>query len=132
MREVAKHFRDTIRRLAPELYEEIEGIAEGAGVDVLDVVALNARSEIALGLFTDGCTSVGLKMRRDEDEGEGGVWLSQNWDWTARVKRNLALMSIEQEGKPKIWMVTEVCLSPCLFPSIHETSNPGIEFVMWD
>jgi isopenicillin-N N-acyltransferase-like protein len=34
--------------------------------------------------------------------------LSQNWDWTANVKKNLAMVSIEQAGKPTIYMVTEV------------------------
>lgn len=62
---------------------------------------LIVRSEIALGLFSDGCTSMGWKK-------EGGeVLLAQNWDWTRRVKENLVMMSIEQTGKPKIWMVTE-------------------------
>jgi isopenicillin-N N-acyltransferase-like protein len=34
--------------------------------------------------------------------------LSQNWDWTATVKKNLAMVSIEQPDKPTIYMVTEV------------------------
>ncbi|KAF8864790.1 putative acyl-CoA:6-aminopenicillanic-acid-acyltransferase [Acephala macrosclerotiorum] len=101
VRLIAQEYSQTIENIAPELYEEMKGIAEGAGVGVLDVVALNARSEIALGLFEDGCTSVGWKT------GGEGVYLAQNWDWTARVKQNLAMMSIEQPGKPKIWMITE-------------------------
>lgn len=32
----------------PELIEEMEGVAHGAGVDFEDILALNARSEIAL------------------------------------------------------------------------------------
>lgn len=78
-------------------------VAAGAEVDVLDVVALNCRSEIALGLFSDGCTSLGWRLPGNREE----VLLGQNWDWTARVKENLVFMSIEPEGKPRIWMVTE-------------------------
>lgn len=106
VRNVAKEFHPALARLTPDLLAEMEGIAEGAGLDLLDVVALNCRSEIALGKFSDGCTS--LCWRKNEN----ACVLSQNWDWTATVRRNLAMVSIEQVGKPTIYMVTEVgCLS---------------------
>ncbi|KAJ7842512.1 hypothetical protein B0H13DRAFT_139783, partial [Mycena leptocephala] len=66
--------------------------------------ALNARSEIALGLFSDGCTSLGWKLKGN---GHGHVILAQNWDWTPRVQENLAMMSIDQPGHPKIYMMAE-------------------------
>ena len=96
VRRIAHDFAQTISTLTPEIYLEMDGIAEGAGVDVLDIVALNCRSEIALGHFSDGCTSLGWKRDGDSD-----VILSQNWDWTRRVKRNCVLMSIEQPGSGK-------------------------------
>lgn len=104
VREIAGAYARTIEMLTPDLYTEMQGIADGAGLDILDVVALNCRSEIALGLFSDGCTSLGWRTRRD------GVVLAQNWDWTSRVKKNLVMMSIERAGVPKVFMVTEVCL----------------------
>ncbi|KAJ5481782.1 hypothetical protein N7475_000594 [Penicillium sp. IBT 31633x] len=102
VREVAKEFYPTIESLTPHLFAEIEGIAEGAEVDVLDIIALNCRSEIALGKFSDGCTSLCWK------KSETARVLSQNWDWTETVKKNLAMVSVEQVGKPTIYMVTEV------------------------
>jgi isopenicillin-N N-acyltransferase-like protein len=102
VRNLAREYAATIEKLTPELYVEMQGIADGSGLDLLDIVALNCRSEIALGHFSDGCTSLGWKTR------EEGVILSQNWDWTARVKKNLVLMSIEKPNQPKIYMVTEV------------------------
>lgn len=105
VKDVSKDYAATIKALTPDVYTEMEGIADGAELDVLDIVALNARSEIALGLFSDGCSSLGWKR---EDE----VLLAQNWDWTARVKDNCCLMSIKQENKPAIWMVTEVSRCP--------------------
>lgn len=102
VREIARAYGSTIEKLTPDLYVEMQGIADGAGLDVLDVVALNCRSEIALGLFSDGCTSLGWRTRAD------GVVLAQNWDWAEKVKANLAMMSIEREGLPKVFMVTEV------------------------
>lgn len=102
VREISKEFQPALAKLTPHLLAEMEGIAEGAELDILDVVALNCRSEIALGKFSDGCTTLSWK------KGENTRVLSQNWDWTARVRTNLAMVSIEQVGKPTIYMVTEV------------------------
>ncbi|KAH6713770.1 acyl-coenzyme A:6-aminopenicillanic acid acyl-transferase-domain-containing protein [Leptodontidium sp. MPI-SDFR-AT-0119] len=102
VRSIAQEYSTTIQHLTPDLHVEMAAVAEGANLDLLDIVALNCRSEIALGLFSDGCTSLGW-MRAGGDE----VFLAQNWDWTRRVKGNLVIMSIEQVGKPKIWMITE-------------------------
>lgn len=42
----------------PDLVEEMRGIAAGAGVDFLDILALNLPSEISLTNYSDGCTSI--------------------------------------------------------------------------
>lgn len=106
---LASEYGKAISKLTPDLYEEMLGIAEGADLDISDIVALNCRSEIALGHFSDGCTSLGWDLKKGHGAWNGNaVLLAQNWDWTARVKKNLVFMSIEQQGKPKIWMVTEV------------------------
>ncbi|KAF8148526.1 putative acyl-CoA:6-aminopenicillanic-acid-acyltransferase [Mycena galopus ATCC 62051] len=104
VRNIGVAYQNTIRSLTPEIYVEMEGIAKGADVNILDIVALNARSEIALGLFSDGCTSLGWKL---EGNSHGDVILAQNWDWTPRVQENLAMMSIDQPGHPKIYMMAE-------------------------
>lgn len=115
VRELAKEFQSPLKQLVPHLYEELEGIAEGAGLDILDIVALNCRSEIALGRFSDGCSTLCWKKN------DNTRVLSQNWDWTDTVSKNLALVSIEQENKPTIYMVTEVnCnILPKLFAYLH-------------
>ena len=113
VREISQGYAKTIQALVPDVYSEMEGIAEGAGLDILDIVALNSRSEIALGLFSDGCSSLGWK-RGDT------VLLAQNWDWTARVKQNCVLISIKQANKPAIWMITEVCRSYLSRPTTNQ------------
>lgn len=45
VRSIAEQFSDTIQTLTPEIFTEMEGIADGAGVGLLDIVALNCRSE---------------------------------------------------------------------------------------
>lgn len=102
VRGVAKEFQPPLQDLVPDIYAEMQGIAEGAELDILDIVALNCRSEIALGKFSDGCTALCWK------KSDSARVLSQNWDWTATVQHNLAMVSIEQAGKPIIYMVTEV------------------------
>lgn len=102
VRRLAQEFREASERNTPAVYAEMQGIADASGRDILDIVALNCRSEIALGCFSDGCTSISLKKRDD------ARILAQNWDWSNLVKENLALVAIEQVGKPKIHMVTEV------------------------
>ncbi|KAL4897237.1 acyl-coenzyme A:6-aminopenicillanic acid acyl-transferase-domain-containing protein [Aspergillus ambiguus] len=101
VRTLAEEFRASLAEKTPDLYAEMQGIADGAQRDILDIVALNCRSEISFGSFSDGCTS--LSWRKNA----GAHVLAQNWDWTNMVKENLALVSIEQTGKPKIYMVTE-------------------------
>ena len=123
--EQASTFEPAMRKLAPDLWTEMEGIASGVAagekaseeeVTLLDIVALNARSEIALAdgssragrtdgsaaEVSDGCTSLAWALP------DGRQVLAQNWDWTDAVGKNLVFVSIEQPGKPKIWMVTEV------------------------
>ncbi|TBU36645.1 hypothetical protein BD309DRAFT_1085098 [Dichomitus squalens] len=97
---IAPAFLDLLPRLLPPPLGCIH-------VDVLDIVALNARSEIALGQWDDGCTSLAWRLRDSAGSGFERQLLGQNWDWRVGVGKNLAMVSIEQDGKPKIWMVTE-------------------------
>lgn len=49
------------------------GIADGSKRDILDIVAINVRTEIAFGLFSDGCTSLFWRTNSH-------TFLAQNWD----------------------------------------------------
>ena len=55
------------------LVEEMRGLADGAGVDFEDILTLNVRTEIAYGMFSDGCTAFSWKT------GEKS-FIAQNWD----------------------------------------------------
>jgi isopenicillin-N N-acyltransferase like protein len=107
VRERAKIHLPAIEAFDGSLIEEMEGVAEGAGVDFLDILALNARSEIALTgdahtSFSDGCTSIGISTPLTSD-----TIIGQNWDWKGEQKESLLLLNIERENKPNIFMVTE-------------------------
>ena len=49
------------------------GIAKGAKVHIADIIAINVRTEITFGLFSDGCTALSWHT-------EKRAWLGQNWD----------------------------------------------------
>ena len=91
---------DAISAFRPDYLEEMQGVADGAGVRFEDILALNARSEIALTATPDGCTSFACNW-------EGEVWLGQNWDWKSSQLDSLLDIQIEQEGKPSVRMITE-------------------------
>jgi isopenicillin-N N-acyltransferase-like protein len=78
----------------------MRGIADGAARDILDIVALNVRTEINFGLFSDGCTALAWHTEKH-------AWLGQNWDWMTKQKENLIITKITQSNKPTIIQVTE-------------------------
>lgn len=98
--EKAIEFASSVQRKFPAFAEEMRGIADGAEVTYADILALNVRTEITFGLFNDGCTALSWKTARTS-------FLAQNWDWMEQQKENLVVVNIEQEGKPRVSMITE-------------------------
>ena len=98
--EVATEFLPFLKSNYAEYVEEMQGVADGAGVKLNDVVLLNVRTEIAYGMMSDGCTAFAWKSPE-------GSFIAQNWDWSAEQIPNIIKMRIEQEGKPVIEMMTE-------------------------
>ncbi|EPE35393.1 N-terminal nucleophile aminohydrolases (Ntn hydrolases) [Glarea lozoyensis ATCC 20868] len=98
--ETANTFASLIQEKWPRYYDEMKGIADGSNRDVLDIVALNVRTEIAFGQFSDGCTSLFWHTPNHE-------WLGQNWDWQKAQAPNLIALTIHQSSLPSIKMITE-------------------------
>ena len=83
------------------MYEEMCGVAQGAKVDILDIIALNVRTEINFGLYSDGCSAYFIQTPKH-------TVLAQNWDWHDPQKENLIVLHIDQQSPlPSIKMVTE-------------------------
>lgn len=106
-REQAKLYLPAIESYDLSLIEEMAGVAKGAGVDFEDILALNAKSELAstgkiVTSFAEGCTSIGTSTPLTSD-----TIIGQNWDWKEEQKRNLLLLKIVQKEKPNILMITE-------------------------
>lgn len=101
--ELAKKYIDVIETSNLDLLEEMEGIAKGASVEFEDILALNARSEIALtNNVNDGCTSLAIMPPLSDK-----AYLAQNWDWRSAQSRSLIMLDMHQNNGTTIQMVTE-------------------------
>ena len=61
---------------------------------------MNVRTEVAYGMFSDGCTALSWKT-------DDASFLAQNWDWQYEQAENLIRLNIHQSSKPTINMITE-------------------------
>lgn len=98
---LAAHFRSLIQQFNAEYIDEITGIAKGADIDPLWIVALNARTEIlthkAISVSNE-CTSVYFPQQSI---------LAQNWDWGRALEPLTVLMKIVKPCGHIIRMITE-------------------------
>ena len=114
---LARQWVDVSRRFAPALVEEMAGIAAGAGRDLLEILTLNARGEIAYDTSLrrapagtmeddapDGCSSFALLP---EASGDGHTYCGQNWDWREPVRPTLMVLRIVQDPLPTVVMHVE-------------------------
>ncbi|MGZ8580738.1 MAG: C45 family autoproteolytic acyltransferase/hydrolase [Actinomycetota bacterium] len=106
----AEWFDDTDMQLLPE----IEGIAEGAGVDAEDVLALNVRTEVMFGLDARAaraaakeCTAIGAAPPATAG---GRVFVAQNWDWKPPARDTCVLLAMRPAGRPAFVTLVEAGL----------------------
>ncbi len=77
-----------IERLNPEYAAGMAGVADGTGIDLREIIALNVRYEIlyhqlAANARTDGCTAFAISPAVSAN---GHLLLGQNWDWIPEVQ----------------------------------------------
>ena len=106
----AKTFIPVINEYDPDYMQEIQGIADGSGYRLEEILALNVRSEIVLqgsqigAPPADGCTSF---VFTPEFTQNGDTIFGQNWDWKLTEQAGLIIIHIRQQNKPDVTMVTE-------------------------
>ena len=97
-------FGETLREAFPELYDEIEGIAEGSGFDIAEVIALNARTELLYGpSHADGCTGAAICPERSD----GRMLIGQNWDWRPAARETAIILRILPDRGPAMLTFVE-------------------------
>ena len=119
-------YRDAIEALGGQLLEEIEGIAEGSGRQVDEILALNARTEILPPTFPGDphprwreldagnrasgvpdlgeCTAIAVPRSASAT---GETLLAQNWDWLGAQRGALVVLRVRGPDGPACLTLTE-------------------------
>jgi isopenicillin-N N-acyltransferase like protein len=101
----ADGFEQPISSYAPHLLDEMRGIADGAGCDLHEIIAINARTELMHGVKQPSeCTSIGVSADVATD---GHLRLAQNWDWHPALTGSLVLWLLRRDEGPDILTLTE-------------------------
>lgn len=87
---------------APEIVDEMKGIAAGAKVDFQDIFLLNITYEISATL-TMGCTSFAAG---GEATGNGKVLAGQNFDFLMMLEEVMILLKMQPSHGPDIMAIT--------------------------
>ena len=96
---------DPIRKWDAAIYEEIEGIAEGSGSKIEEILAINTRYELTFSqVKVPECTAL---VVLPDGTTVGHTLLAQNWDYRPGVKEGCVTLEIRQEGKPAVLLHTE-------------------------
>jgi isopenicillin-N N-acyltransferase like protein len=90
---------------APALLDEMRGIAAGAGLELADLLLINARSELMAAPLQGGeCTALAATSPATA---AGDVLLAQNWDWYTAVEAEPLLLRIRLPAGPEILTLAE-------------------------
>ena len=117
VRAQAQRFAQPIQEFDPKYMREIEGIAYGAGVDTVDVLALNIRTEVmsaakarqARGAAeaTHECSSFALLP---QGTSTGHTLIGQNWDWLMHASDTVVVLEAQQNDGPDFVTIVEAGL----------------------
>ena len=107
-RKISEYYLERTGDFEPDYVEEMRGIAEGANVDLLDIAALNARTEIMYAQAADAdvseCTTLSLMAPATEG---GRVIAAENWDYSKQLRDSVVILHVYQDDKPDFVMVAE-------------------------
>jgi isopenicillin-N N-acyltransferase-like protein len=98
----AAAFEPIIKSHAPDLLLEMRGIADGAGCDLVDILLINARSEL-LGIMSE-CTALAAGPQVTH---QGQVLIGQNWDWYIAIEAEPVLLRVHQPDGMEILTLVE-------------------------
>lgn len=108
----------TVRGSFPAYVQEMEGIAEGAGLRFEDVFTMNSRTEVmwagtvrqseeVRGSYARECSSFALLPDRTVD---GHTYVGQTWDWLVQGFDTVVVLEAEQDEGPNYVTVVEAGL----------------------
>jgi isopenicillin-N N-acyltransferase-like protein len=118
VRREAARFEAPIGAFRPAYLEEMRGIADGAGLDPIDVLAINVRTEV---MYSAKARQAPLATRTIPPEctafasvpppGQpGATIIGQNWDWLLHSAQTLVVLEVRQDDGPDFVTVVEAGL----------------------
>jgi len=118
VRRTAAGFEAPIAGFRPSYLEEMRGVADGAGLDPADVLAINVRTEV---MYAAKARLAPLAARTPPAEcsafavvpapGQPGATLiGQNWDWLLHASQTLVVLEARQDDGPDFVTVVEAGL----------------------
>ena len=116
-RRAAAAFEAPIAAFRPAYLDEMRGLAQGAGLDVADVLAINVRTEV---MYAAKARQAPLAHRTPAEcsafalvpapRAPGESLLGQNWDWLLHSARTLVVLEARQDDGPDFVTVVEAGL----------------------
>ena len=117
VRREAARFEAPIGKVMPAYLEELRGIADGAGLDLADVLAINVRTEV---MYAAKARQAPTTARLPAEcsafacvPGPGQqdpVLIGQNWDWLLHSAQTLVVLEVRQDEGPDFVTVVEAGL----------------------
>ena len=120
VRRAAKAFEAPIAGFRPGYLQEMRGIADGAGLDLADVLAINVRTEI---MYAAEARHAPLAATTPPPPAECSAFaavpapgqprpalIGQNWDWLLHSAQTLVLLEARQDDGPDFVTVVEAGL----------------------
>lgn len=116
VRSEAARFAGPIAAFRPAYLEEMRGMAEGAGLDLLDVLAINVRTEVMFAAkareaagrpVPAECSSFAVVPAPGRP---GPTLIGQNWDWLPHCTDTVVVLEASQDTGPDYVTVVEAGL----------------------
>lgn len=106
---LARTYQPFIEAALPQYVEEMQGLADGAGVRFDDILVLNSLEAITSDRLVLGCTSLAVSSMATAD---GSVLAAHNEDWYPADIDDVYLVRAEPEGEPPFLAITYGGLLP--------------------
>jgi len=110
----ARRYEEPIAAYGATYVEELRGIAEGAGVDFEDVLAINVRTEVMFAARArDAARAAGECSAfcvLPEASADGHTLIGQNWDWQLHCYDTTVVLEVQREDGPDFVTVVEAGL----------------------
>ena len=117
VRREALRFEAPIGEFRPAYLDELRGIADGAGLDLADVLAINVRTEV---MYSAKARQAPTSAKRPAECSafavvpapgqKGPAIIGQNWDWLLPAAQTLVVLEIRQDDGPDFVTVVEAGL----------------------